>query len=52
MTKLEKNLKKSKLQARVDDLQVLVTAAQKYKAQNRDILEYDLKRARELLKKG
>jgi len=49
MTKLQENLDKSKQQEKVDRLQVLVTAAIKYHADNRDMLIYDLKRAKEQL---
>jgi hypothetical protein len=49
MTKLQENLSKSKLQEKVDRLQVLVDAAIKYHADNRDMLIYDLKCAKNQL---
>lgn len=49
MTKLQKNLEVSKLQEKVDSLQVITDAAVRLNAQNRDMLQYDLKRAKEKL---
>jgi len=46
MTELERNLLKSKLQERVDSLQVLVNAAIKYNADNKTMLINDLIRAK------
>jgi len=49
MTKLQENLEVSKLQERVDSLQVITDAGIKYNSNNRDMLIYDLKRAKEKL---
>lgn len=49
MTKLQENLEVSKLQERVDSLQVITDAGIKYNSDNRDMLIYDLKRAKEKL---
>ena len=49
MTKLQENLEVSKLQERVDSLQVITDAGIKYSSDNRDMLIYDLKRAKEKL---
>ena len=46
MTKLETNIEKSKLQEKVDSLQVLVNAAIKYNAYNKSMLINDLIRAK------
>jgi len=46
MTKLETNIEKSKLQEKVDSLQVLVNAAIKYNAHNKSMLINDLIRAK------
>ena len=45
-TKLEINMEKAKLQEKVDSLQVLVDAAIKYNADNREMLINDLIRAK------
>lgn len=47
LTKLEKNLALSKQQKIVDDLANLKHYADKYRADNRDMVTYDLKRAQE-----
>ena len=49
ISQLEKNLMKSKLQEKVDSLQVLVDAAIKYNADNRTMLVNDLIRAKTAL---
>lgn len=49
MTTLQKNIEVSKLQEKVDSLQVISEAAIRLHAQNRDMLQYDLKRAKEQL---
>lgn len=49
MTKLEKNLQVSKQQAKVDSLRVIAEASIRLHADNRDMLQSDLKRAEEKL---
>ena len=49
ITKLEKNLMLSKAQEKVDLLQVVADAGMKYNSDNREMNQYDLKRAKEKL---
>ena len=49
MTKLKKNLVLSKLQQKVDELQIIADASIRLHADNRDILQYDLKMAKQRL---
>ncbi len=49
MTKLEKNLELAKLQQKVDEIQVIADAAMRLNADNRTMLQYDLKRAKDRL---
>jgi len=46
---LERNLALSKQQKKVDDLENLYVYAIKYNADNKTMIEYDLKRAKEKL---
>ena len=49
ITKLEKNLLLSKAQEKVDLLQVVADAGMKYNSCNKDMNQYDLKKAKEKL---